>query len=79
MVAEDARLPRVSATGPIRCPGTPNLNRVKPAVMMVARNNAWPVRTVTGFFCQAARPSLWALIATLKGKNISAIAVHLTS
>ena len=54
MVAEEARLPRVSPTGPIKCPGVPKKSREKPVAMMVPINIACPVRTVIGFFNQAA-------------------------
>ncbi len=69
MVAEEARLPRVSPTGPINCPGVPKKSRMKPVAMMVPINSACPVSTVSGFFNQAARPSRWARMATLKGKK----------
>ena len=58
MVAELARLPRVNPNGPIYCPGTPIKSKAKPVAMMVPMNIACPVRTVSGFFNQAANPSL---------------------
>ena len=78
MAAEDIRLPRVNPVGPIRCPGIPSLSSEKPVAIIVVIKKACPVRTATGFLCQAARPSLWALIATASGKKMRETAVNLT-